>query len=201
MTICGKAYIKEGVGAITLVTRSAVKPPESNIPLSLRKGVGNFPPRVGTDPGDVLRSLVCTLLSIVASPPCTAMFECQPGHVFQLLGGELNVVLAVDDTLSEGVVSATNTIFVCVSRPWCIREPITCGDFEHWPEDKMHSSFHSDHGGAEYQDILCGRLGTPGQGAFVDLHISGILCIAQPFGFNKAALVLHDAGASTVPAG
>jgi hypothetical protein len=77
------------------------------------------------------------------------MFEGEPGHLFEVLGCELNVVLAVDDTLSKRVVGAATTIFVCVSRPWCIGEPITCSDFEHWPEDEMHSSFDSDEGSAE----------------------------------------------------
>lgn len=168
-----------------------------DIPLSLRKRDWSLPVGVGTDPGDVLGSLVCTLLSVVGSPPCTAMFEGESGHVFQLLGGELDVVFALDDTLSKGVVSATTAVFVCISRPWYIREPIACGGFEHRPEDEMHSSFQSDQGSAVYWDMSDSRLGTPGEQALVDLHIAGILCIPKPFGFNLAVFGLRDAGANS----
>lgn len=193
MTICTEVSLKVGVGTETLLTRGAVKSLEANIPLSLSKTVGNLPPRVGTDPGGVLRSLVCTLLSIVGSPPCAAMFKGELSHVFKLLGGELDVVFALNDTLGEGVVSATATIFVCVSRPWCIWESITCRGFEHWPEDKMHSSFDGDHSSAEDWNILCSGLGTLTQQAFVDLHIAGSLGIAKTSGFTASTSVLHDA--------
>jgi hypothetical protein len=125
------------------------------------------------------------------------MFVSQPGHFFQLLSGELDVVFALDDTLSEGVVSATTTVFVCVSSPWTIREPITCGDFEHWPEDEVHSSFQSDKGSAVDRNMSGSRLGTPGQQAFVDLHIAGIFGVSEAFGFNLPTFVLRDAGANS----
>lgn len=199
VAVCVEMSGKTVAGSIALVTRLAVIPLGFDIPMLARKSCRSVLLVVGAFPGDIFGSLVRALLPVVLVPPCTAMLESEPSHVLQLLSSELNLVKASNNTLKKGVVSATTTIFVCVSGPNCIREPIVFGGIAHWPEDEVHSSFHGDHSSAKDRNMLCSRLGTPGQNALVDLNIAIILGIAKTFRFNRAAPMLQDAGATTIP--